>query len=251
MELQGKVAVVTGGGSGIGQATAIQLAQKGAAVLVADIRRSGAEETVAYITAAKGRASACVADVSQPEAIEAMLAEAERQFGGIDILFNNAGITTTGGYPEADLAVWQKVVDVNLRAVMLGTQLVLPRLRKRGGGVVVQTASMAAFVGFPPDPIYAATKAGVVFLTHSLAYLASEGIRVNCVCPGLVDTPLLRQSTGGEEPPWLKSVKMLQPDDIADAVLSMILDDSIAGRAMQVLPGVRTFAEIPSIGAPA
>lgn len=248
MEIRGKVAVVTGAGSGIGQATAIQLAQHGAAIVVADIQRAGADETMARIADARGRASSIVVDVAKADDIERLLAHAEDQFGGIDILFNNAGVTTTGGYPAAELAVWQRVVDINLRAVILGTQLVLPRLRKRGGGTVVHSASMAAFVGFPPDPVYAATKAAVVLFTHSLGYLAGEGIRVNCVCPGLVDTPLLRQSTGGERPAWLDGARMLQPNDIADAVLSMITDDTIAGRALQVMPGSRTYADIPGIG---
>lgn len=247
MEIQGKVAVVTGGGSGIGRATAIRLAEQGASVLIVDVQKQGAEETLAQIAAQSPRSCAAVFDMSQPQQIEAMLAHAEQELGGIDILVNNAGLTTTGGFPEAELAVWQRVLDVNLRAVILGTQLVIPRLRKRGGGAVVHTASMAAFVGFPPDAVYAATKAGVVFFTHSLANLAGEGIRVNCVCPGLVDTPMLRQATAGETPPWLTSVKMLQPSDIADAIGGLITDDSIAGRALQVTPGLRTYAEIPGI----
>jgi len=249
MEIKGKVAVITGGGSGIGRATALELARRGAAVVVADIREDGVAETVSLISALGGTARARRVDVSHADEIEAMLAYSEQELGGIDILFNNAGITTAGGYPDGDPGAAQRVVDVNLRAVILGTQLVLPRLRRRGGGTIVQTSSMAAFVGFPPDPVYAATKAAVVFLTHSLAHLAAEGIRVNCVCPGLVDTPLLRQSTAGETPAWLEGARMLQPEDIADAVLTLLCDDTMAGRVMQVMPGFRTLAEIPSIGA--
>lgn len=250
MQIQDKVAVVTGGGSGIGQATAVQLARLGAYVLVADLQADGSAITVEQITAAGGKALARQVDVSDPAAIDAMLAFAQEKLGGIDILINNAGIVTPGGYPGAARADWERVLDVNLRAVIAGTQSVLPYLRQRGGGSIVSTASMAAFVGFPPDPVYAATKGAVLMFTHSLAHLASEGIYVSCVCPGLVDTPLLRRSTGdGAPPPWLAMIRMLSADNIAAAVIELVQNDA-AGKALQVMPGSRNFADIPSITMP-
>lgn len=246
MNIQGKVAVVTGGGSGIGRATALALSRKGAAIVIADLDADGAQETATQVLATGGTASNLRVDVSQAGEIEKMLAYAEQRFGGLDILCNNAGIVTAGGFPAGEVAAWKRVVDVNLNAIILATQLALPRLRRRGGGAIVQTASMAAFVGFGPDPVYAATKAAVVFFTHSLAYLKSQGIRVNCVCPGLVDTPLLQQSTQGERPAWLDTIKMLQAEEVAEAIVGLIEDDNVGGRALQILPGVSSFAEIPS-----
>jgi NAD(P)-dependent dehydrogenase (short-subunit alcohol dehydrogenase family) len=139
---------------------------------------------------------------------------------------------------------------VNLRAVILGTHLALPLLRRRGGGAIVHTASLAAFIGFPPDPVYAATKAGVVMFTHSLGPLAAEGIRVNCVCPGVVDTPMLRRAQGDEQPAWLGTVPLLEPEDIADGIVQLITDDAVAGRAMRIARGLRDFAALPAYEAP-
>jgi NAD(P)-dependent dehydrogenase (short-subunit alcohol dehydrogenase family) len=246
MDVHGKVAVITGGGSGIGRATALRLARAGASIVAADIDAAGAADTVARITAAGGAAAAVHADVSNEADARRMLAFAEERFGGIDILHNNAGITCgPAGYPGAPPAQWQRVLDVNLQAVILGTQLALPALRKRGGGVIIHTASMAAFVGFPPDPVYAATKAAVVLFTHSLGGLAAEGIRVNCVCPGLVNTPMLTRHDAADRPEWLDRVPMLQAEDIADGVFELITNDALAGRAMRIMVGARDFAPLP------
>ena len=246
MQIRGKVAIVTGGGSGIGQATAIHLAREGAALVIADLDEVGAEATVARITSAGGRALAVRGDVSDADDVARAVALAEQRFGGLDILHNNAGITCgPAGYPACASKRWQRVLDVNLRAVLLGTQLALPALRRRGGGAIVNTASMAAFVGYPPDPVYAATKAAVVLFTHSMSYLKAEGIRVNCVCPGLVDTPMLTRDDAADRPEWLARTPMLQPEEIADGVLALIRDDAAAGRVMRIMPGLRDFAPLP------
>ncbi len=251
MEIRGKVAVVTGGGSGIGRATALRLARAGASVVVADVDEAGARETVACIERDGGAAVPVRADVTRAADVQHMLALAAERFGGLDILHNNAGVTTgTLDFAGATMDQWQRVLDVNLRAVVLGTHLALPLLRKRGGGVIVNTASLAAFVGFPPDPVYAATKAAVVMFTHSLGPLAAEGIRVNCICPGVVNTPMLTRSQGDEPPDWLGSVPLLEPEAIADGVLQLIADDAVAGRAMRIAPGLRDFADLPPFRPP-
>ena len=248
MEIRGKVAVVTGAGSGIGRATAVRLAREGGAVIVADLDDAGGRETVARVAAAGGAATAVHVDVTRETDARRMLATAEERYGGLDILCNNAGITTgTLDFTQATSDQWQRVIDVNLRAVILGTHLAVPLLRRRGGGVIVHTASLAAFVGFPPDPVYAATKAGVVLFTHSLGALAAEGIRVNCVCPGMVNTPLLQRTQGDEQPAWLGTVGMLEPEDIADGVVQLITDDALAGRALRIAHGRRDFAPLSGL----
>ena len=251
MDIRGKVAVVTGAGSGIGRATAVRLAREGASVIVADLDEAGGRETASLIAAAHGQAAAVCVDVTHETEARRMLTAAEDLYGGVDILYNNAGVTTgTLDFAQASAAQWQRVIDVNLRAVILGTHLALPVLRRRGGGAIVHTASLAAFVGFPPDPVYAATKAGVVLFTHSLGSLAAEGIRVNCICPGLVDTPMLRRAQGDDQPAWLGTVPMLEPEDIADGVVQLIRDDTLAGRALRIARGLRDFAPLATFEVP-
>ncbi len=248
MEIERKVALVTGAGSGIGRASAQRLAREGASVVVVDVNEEGGAETVAQIEAAGGKAAFVRADVTGEDDAGQMIAFAESTFGGLDILHNNAGIITgEPRWPETEVAAWSRMIGVNLRGVILGTQLAIPAMRKRGGGAIVNTASMAGIGwGFPPNPVYAATKGGVVLFTASLAPLAAEAnIRVNCVCPGVVDTPMLRRAADGasdaeraEREARLGSVQVLSPDDIADAVVSLIRDDSLAGRALMVRNGV-------------
>jgi NAD(P)-dependent dehydrogenase (short-subunit alcohol dehydrogenase family) len=251
MDIRGKVAVVTGAGSGIGRATAVRLAREGASVIVADLDDAGGRETVARIAEAGGAATAVHVDVARETDARRMLATAEERYGGLDILCNNAGITSGAlDFMQATTEQWQRVIDVNLRAVILGTHLAVPLLRRSGGGAIVHTASLAAFAGFPPDPVYAATKAGVVLFTHSLAALAAEGIRVNCVCPGVVNTPMLQRARGDERPAWLGTVRMLEPEDIADGVVQLITDDALAGRALRIARGVRDFAPLSAFEVP-
>jgi NAD(P)-dependent dehydrogenase (short-subunit alcohol dehydrogenase family) len=246
MQIRGKVAVITGAGSGIGRATAERLAGEGASIVAVDIDAAGVRETAARISHAGGNAVPLRADVTNSTDVARMIAVAAERFGGLDILHNNAGVVTgRPGYPEAAPEQWQRVLDINLRAVILGTQLALPALRRRGGGVIVHTASMAGIVGYPPDPIYTATKAGVVMFTHAMGPLAAEGIRVNCVCPGLVDTPMLRRSRESGETVLPADMPMLRPEDVADGVVQLITDDSLAGRALCVAVGLRDFVPLP------
>ena len=246
MDIQGKVALITGAGSGIGRATALRLAREGAALAIVDIDDAGGRETVSQIEAADGRAAFVRADVTSPADARSMIAFAEEAFGGLDILHNNAGIISApSSFPDAEPERWIPVLEINLRGVILGTQFGIQAMRKRGGGAIVNTASMAGIgYGFPPDPVYAASKGGVVLFTASLAPLKDElNIRVNCVCPGVVDTPMTQR--GRAQAPAeqqqaaerMRLLPLLQPEEIADAVVEFIQDDSLAGRAMWLRNG--------------
>lgn len=237
MEISGSVAIVTGAASGIGRATAVALGREGAAVIVADIDAPGGAETVRLITAGGGRATFVAADVAAPDGIRELFDSAERIYGGVDIVHNNAGIMTGGApnWPDCELEKVALVVNVNVAGVIMGTREAVARMRKRGGGVVVNTASIAALAPMPMDPIYAATKAAVVLFTQGCAMLAkTENVRVNAVLPGMVETPIIAKTGDGTIPaawlgPAIAATKMLQPEDIAAAVLDYIRDDSKAG----------------------
>lgn len=248
MDPNGKVALITGAGSGIGRATALALAQAGASIVVADISEEGCRETVRLIEDSGGKAALVRTDVTKLEDIERMVAFAEETFGGVDIAYNNAGIGTPAPrFPEARVEDWERTVVVDLWAVIAGVQAEVPALRRRGGGVIVNTASIAGLAPYLPDPIYAAAKHGVVGLTRSLQFLHGEAnIRVNCVCPGVVDTPMVRRTqqettpeTRAQIEAMLAAMPMMPPSDIAEVVLEFVRDDSLAGEAMSVIYGGR------------
>ena len=233
MDIAGKVALVTGAATGIGRASALALAEAGAAVVVVDRDLEGAQRTVGEIEAAGGRAAAVRADVSQPADVRSMFAAATEVFGGVDIVHNNAGLI--GGepvWPDASLEKMMAVITVNLGGVAMGTQEGIKALRLRGGGVIVNTASTAALAPMPIDPVYSATKVAVVRITESCAPLAAEGIRVNAVLPGMVDTDMTNKHTGdGTRPatwlgPVIAATTMLTAADIAAAVIELVLDDT-------------------------
>jgi NAD(P)-dependent dehydrogenase (short-subunit alcohol dehydrogenase family) len=236
MDIAGKVAVVTGAASGIGRGIARSLAERGASVLVADVDEDGARACVGDIEAARGRAVSCHTDVTRTEDLVAMLDAAADHFGGFDILVNNAGIVCGEPlWPRTDPAVLARQVAVNLTAVIVGTRLAVEPLQRRGGGAVVNTASIGALLPLGDEPGYSATKAGVLMFTRACAGLAaSHGVRVNTVLPGLVDTPLLAKSGDGtREAAWASEARAFMPllstDDVADAVVELIEDDTQAG----------------------
>ena len=232
MQIEGKVAVVTGAGSGIGRATARALARAGAVVVVADVDEAGGSETVGLVHDAGGHAGFRRTDVTEPRSLEATFAAVEADHGGLDIVHNNAGLVCGEPvWPDITPETLLRVMSVNLGGVVVGTRLAVPAMRRRGGGAIVNTASMAALFPLTPDPIYSATKAGVAMFTRACAPLAEEGIRVNAVLPGLVDTPLLPKSGDGERwAEWAQLAEqvmgLLSPDDVAAAVLALVRDDT-------------------------
>jgi NAD(P)-dependent dehydrogenase (short-subunit alcohol dehydrogenase family) len=248
MEIRGKAAVITGAGSGIGRAVAERLAHEGASVVVADIDAAGGAETVKRIEGKGGRATFLRADVTSETDTRRMLDTAVQKFGGLHILHNNAGIGTGApGFPNVEPARWHLVIEIDLQAVILGTGLAAPIMEKGGGGVIINTASMAGLYPHRQDAVYGAAKGGVVNFTHSLANWAAEKkIRVNCVCPGIVDTPLVRRGIEQAQKMGIKSwapAKMLQAEEIADAVHMLVRDDSLFGCTLEVRPTGRQIVE--------
>jgi len=248
MDPKGKVALITGGGSGIGRATALALAKEGASILIADINEQGARETAGLIEEASGSAAFVQVDVTKRDDLERMVGFTEEKFGGLDIFHNNAGVgTPQPRFPAAKPGLWERTLTIDLWAVIAGVQAVVPAMQRRSGGVIVNTASIAGLIAHLPDPIYAAAKHGVVGLTRSLAFLKAEAnIRVNCICPGVVDTPMVRgrpdEMTEAElkaREAYVNTMPLIRPEEIADAVLEFIHDDSLVGQAMAITHGPR------------
>lgn len=236
MEPKDKVAVITGGASGIGLATAKLLASHGARIVVADMQEDAGANAVLEIEANGGQAHFVHTDVTKREHLERLLEEATNHFGRADIFHNNAGISEGGDMFVAGADAWERTLAIDLKAVIRCTQLEVQLLRRQGGGgVIVNTASMGGLIPMPASPVYAASKAGVVHFSRSLAHLVAEGIRVNAICPTFTDTPLVR--AGGEAAiEWMKQEVggILQPEQVAEGVLELVQDDSRAGTVMRV-----------------
>jgi len=195
VRLANKVALITGGGSGIGRETALLFAKEGAAVLVVDINEQGGHETVSLIQTSGGRAAFARADVSRAADCAAMVAAAEQHFGALHILFNNAGImhSRDDDAIQTEEDIWDLTMAINLKGVFLGCKYGIPALRRAGGGSIINTASFVALLGAAtPQLAYTASKGGVLSMTRELAVIhAREGIRVNALCPGPLRTELL------------------------------------------------------------
>ena len=200
MRLDGKVAIITGAASGLGRASAQLFAEHGASVVIADRDTAGGQETVAQIRDTGGQAEFIETDVAVADDADAMVTKAVTCFGKLDILFNNAGIAIRK--PVADLSEdeWDRCIDTNLKGVFLGSKSAIPEMIRVGGGSIINTASIYGVVGGRTRAAYSASKGGIVNLTRSMALdYASQNIRVNCICPGFVETPLLKKILGTEE----------------------------------------------------
>jgi NAD(P)-dependent dehydrogenase (short-subunit alcohol dehydrogenase family) len=235
MRLASKVALITGGGSGIGRETALLFSREGAAVVVADVNDTGADETVARVTAAGGRAVSVHADVSQAADCEQMVAATEKSFGKLDVLFNNAGVMLSGDDDavSTSLDVWEKTLAINLRGVFLGCKYGIPALRRAGGGSIINTASFVALMGAAtPQVAYTASKGGVLALSRELAVVhARERIRVNALCPGPLKTELLMNFLNTDEKKQRRLVhipagRFGEASEMAKAALFLASDDS-------------------------
>ena len=232
MEISGRNVLVTGAARGIGAATATMLAEQGAArIVVADIDAAALEETASAIRAAGAEAILKSVDLSHPTEVIALFDEAEVETGGLDIVHNNAGIMAGEPiFPDTIIENMIAVIQINLLAMMIGTRKAVELMRKRGApGVIVNTASVAAFGPMPADPAYSASKAGIVNFTESCKPLHDAfDIRVMAVCPGITDTAIVPRDAEWLQPA-LQAVKMLAPAEIAAAVCRTIQDDAQFG----------------------
>ncbi|MGD9600382.1 MAG: SDR family oxidoreductase [Gammaproteobacteria bacterium] len=248
MTCDGKVALVTGGASGIGRATACLLAQAGARVMVADVNLQGCEETVDMIATAGGQAAARRVDVADEQDVAQLVADCAARFGRLDLAFNNAGISgpfmRTAEYPTED---WQRVLAVNLTGVWLCMKYEIRQMLTHGGGAIVNTASAAGLMGMRAAPAYVAAKHGVVGLTRCAALdYARSKVRINAVCPGGVRTGMT-EDADARHPGWLDGIakqepmgRIAEPDEIARAVVWLLSDEAsfVTGHAMAVDGGL-------------
>jgi NAD(P)-dependent dehydrogenase (short-subunit alcohol dehydrogenase family) len=249
--LKNKVIVVTGGGSGIGRASALAMAREGACIVVADVSPRGGEETCSLIKAAEGSKEArfVKVDVSKATEVAALVSSAVEAYGRLDCAFNNAGIMAGGFIPTAELdeETWDRMININLKGVWLCMKYELQQMLKQGGGVIVNTASVAGLIGSRTGPSYIASKHGVVGLTRGAALEYGKlNIRVNAVCPSWTTSPLTepyvrdnpqREAQMAERQP---NGRLCTPEDVAAAVLWLCSDASsfVNGHALPVDGGV-------------
>jgi NAD(P)-dependent dehydrogenase (short-subunit alcohol dehydrogenase family) len=243
--LQDKVGIVTGGGTGIGRATALAMAKAGAVVVIGNRDAAKGEEVVALIRPAGGRAVFQKTDVSRPADVRGLVERAVKEFGRLDLAFNNAGVDGQQvPLHEQDIDKAGVLFDVNIKGVFYCMKFEIEQMLKTGGGSIVNTSSIFGLNGYPGWSLYVATKHAVTGMTKAAALdYAKQNIRVNAVGPGPVETPLLAKGTGGDPHSYASFVPMGrigQPDEIADAVVWLLSDEAryVTGHSLPVDGGV-------------
>jgi NAD(P)-dependent dehydrogenase (short-subunit alcohol dehydrogenase family) len=231
---EGKVALVTGGGSGIGRAAALAFADAGARVVVSGRREAEGFETIALIKKAGGQGTFIRGDVSNEADVEKLVAQTVKTFGRLDAAFNNAGIEGEVGKPTHEQSVtnYRSVMDINVLGVLLAMKHEIGAMLKNGGGAIVNNASVGGLVGFPGVSVYVASKHAVLGLTRTAALeYAKQGIRVNAVSPGGIETPMLNRFTGGPGTDFSNQLagmhpvgRLGRPEEIAEAVVWLCSD---------------------------
>jgi len=250
-QFQGKVAFVTGAASGIGRAAALAFARERASVVAADVSEQANQETVRMIEAQGGRALAVRCDVTRGADVKAALAKTVEAFGRLDFAFNNAGIEPKKPAPTADYdeGEWDRIFAINLRGVFLCMKHEIPLIVKQGGGAIVNTSSGAGIIGIKGSPAYTAAKHGLLGLTKAAALdYAAQNLRINAVCPGYIETPMMDRFTGGTPEGRAKVVaeepvgRMGKPEEIAAAAVWLCSDAAafMVGHAM-VIDGGQTI----------
>ena len=227
-QLDGKVAIITGAGSGMGRAMAIRFAKEGAKVTAVDYAGDSAAETVKMIKTAGGEALAVTADVSNAADVDRTVKSTTDAFGRLDILCNNAGILDMHGLMDADWDHWDRVLSINLKAVAVFSQKAVPEMLKQGKGSIVNTASVAGLVGGAGGLSYTAAKHGVVGITKSMALeLSPQGIRVNAICPGAISTGMTKDFQDSSEFVADKAIaRWGKAEEIANMALFLASDES-------------------------
>ena len=250
MKLAGKVALITGAGSGIGQAIALLFSAEGASVAVADYSEGGGRATVERIRQAGGDAQFFQLDVSKSAEVKQTVDAVLQRWRRLDVLCNNAGIGVAATVVETTEEDWDRTLAVDLKGVFLGCKYAIPAMIERGGGVIVNTASVAGQVGVLNRAAYCAAKAGVVGLTKSVAVdYVGQNIRANAVCPGTVDSPWIQKILGAQADPAGERQRMVErqpmgrmgePAEIARAALYLACDDSafVTGTALVIDGGL-------------
>ncbi len=243
MRMANKIGIVTAAASGMGRAGAIRFAKEGAAVAVVDIDQAGVAAVVAEIQKAGGKAHGIVADLSKDEESRRIVKDTAKVLGGVDFVWNHVGHPGPAAFEGLDLKEWDNAVTLNLRTVLVTTEAAIPEMRARGGGALLYTASTSGISGSQFSPVYSAVKHGVVGLVRGLAKrYAKENIRVNAVCPGPIDTPMLRvfvarpdqQSTIGVDKEELIRKRGGQtpmgrpgrPEEVSNAALFLLSDEA-------------------------
>ena len=253
--LSGKVAIVTGGAQGIGRGIALALGGAGAAVTVADLNDEAGAATATTLRAQGAQSLYVHADVTQEADVRALVDAAVARFGRLDIVVNNAGVVAVQTVEASSVDDWDRVMAVNVRSIFLTTKYALPHLRAAGGGAILNVASVSSMVAQQGTPAYCASKGAALMLTKALALdYARARIRVNCLCPGITDTPMLRYHARHAADPdahlrqrleRVPTGEMLYPEDIGRAAVFLCSDDAtgITGTSLVVDGGYIACAE--------